>query len=52
MEIKTRKRAPTVRIVKFMLDGGEAETLLIDPSLPTHIFTFEKMKEIYFCDGA
>jgi hypothetical protein len=38
----------TVRIVKFHLDNGEIETLLIDPRLPADIFTFEQMKKVYF----
>jgi len=48
MEIKVRKTTLKVRIVKFLLESGEEETLLIDPTLPAHIFTFDKMKEIYF----
>ena len=48
LEIQVRKTKLTVRIVKFLLDNGEEETLLIDPSLPTDVFTFEKMKKLYF----
>ena len=48
IEIQVRKRRLTVRIVKFMLDSGEEETLLVDPKLPADIFTFEKVKELYF----
>ena len=45
----TPKGVPlTVRVVKFALDSGEIETLLIDPKLPADIFTFERMKDIYF----
>ena len=48
MEIKVRKTPLTVRIVKFLLDNGEEETLLADPKLPSVIFTLEIMKEVYF----
>ena len=47
-EIVVNKRALKVRIVKFSLDSGEIETLLIDPALPADIFTFENLKYIYF----
>ena len=48
VEITVRKVKLTVRIVKFLLDSGEEETLLVDPKLPPDIFTFEKIKELYF----
>jgi len=48
MEIKVNGAMLTERIVKFELDNGETETLLVDPALPAEIFTFEKLKEIYF----
>jgi len=47
-EITVNKRALTVRVVKFCLDSGEIETLLVAPTLPTDIFTFENLKYIYF----
>lgn len=47
IEIKPKGIPLTVRVVKFQLDNGETETLLIDPKLPQEIFTFTKVKEIY-----
>jgi len=48
IEIEVRKTPLTVRVVKFLLDNGEEETLLIDPKLPADIFTLEIMKDLYF----
>jgi len=38
----------SVRAVKFLLDSGELETLLISPELEQGIFSFYEMKRIYF----
>jgi len=46
--IKPNEIPLIVRIVKFQLDNGEIETLLVDPKLPADIFTFLNMQEIYF----
>ena len=48
LHIKPKGVPLIVRIVKFALDNGEIETLLLAPELPPDIFTFERMKDIYF----